>query len=99
MDEATVRRTHVGVMCQECAFKQSLAETRMRAGGLTPAATASVQGDSLMIGLVAGLLCGIVGLVVVLVVGRGPEMKRGALFGFVIQVALGLAFRVMTHGR
>lgn len=47
-------------------------------------------------GLIAGLCCGILGFLVVQVAAKGTETKRGARWGFMIQLALGLAVRVFA---
>jgi hypothetical protein len=95
MDEASTRRTKFGVMCMECAFKQSLAETRMRATGVSSGTdAANSPNDSLLLGGVIGLVCGIIGLIAVLILGKGTNMKRGALYGFLIQATLGLFWRL-----
>ena len=47
-------------------------------------------------GFLAGLVGGIIGLLIVRSVARGSETKRGALFGFCTQAGIGILVRVIA---
>ena len=49
-------------------------------------------------GFAAGFCCGIIGLVLVLVMAKGGETKKGAIIGFVTALILGVAMNCLFIG-
>jgi hypothetical protein len=47
-------------------------------------------------GLAAGLMCGVIGFGLVQLVAKGAETKRGARYGFMIQLGLGILIRILA---
>jgi len=45
--------------------------------------------------LAAGFFCGCIGLILVLVIAKGPATKKGAWIGFVIQAVIGVAMQLI----
>ena len=65
----------------------------MAGPGMMPA----VQG-SMGLGFLAGFLGGCIGLILVLIIAKGPETKRGAGIGFAVALVLGVILNVaMRH--
>ncbi len=85
MDNLTIRHTGQGTMCHECAFKMTLAETRARAQ--LDASPASTE-DGLMLGILLGFSAGCLALLLVLIFSRNSDLKRGALYGMLLQIVL-----------
>lgn len=50
---------------------------------------------SLPLGLLAGFFGGCIGLILVYVIAKGEQTKRGAAIGFVAQMAVGFALRAI----
>lgn len=90
MEEIDKRRTSTGVMCQECAFKQSLWQMRSRAARGPESAAES--NDNFWWGFLWGLFFNLFGVLIVLSFARGPNMKRGALFGFTFVALIVLCY-------
>jgi len=56
-----------------------------------------IQGST-GLGFLAGFLGGCIGLVLVLIIAKGPDTKKGAWIGFGIAAVLGIIFNVaMRH--
>ena len=50
---------------------------------------------NMALGALAGFFCGCIGLILVLVIAKGPKTKKGAWIGFVVQAVIGIVFRVI----
>jgi hypothetical protein len=46
-------------------------------------------------GLAAGFFCGCIGLILVLVIAKGPQTKKGAWIGFVVQAVIGVIMQLV----
>jgi hypothetical protein len=60
-----------------------------------PPGGVAVQG-SLGLGFCAGFFGGCIGLVLVYIIAKGPETKKGAAIGFGVQMVLGILLRVIA---
>jgi hypothetical protein len=94
-DPADFRSTDRGVICATCAFKLELEKTRQRTSG--SGGVHAVLGDSFMVGLVVGLLCGCFGLAWAYLTKRGPETKKGMALGFAIGTVMGIVGELMRR--
>lgn len=57
--------------------------------------TPATQG-SIPLGFLAGFFGGCIGLILVQVIAKGPDTKKGAWMGFVAGIAVGAVFRVIA---
>lgn len=48
----------------------------------------------MILGLLAGFFLGCIGLVLVMIIAKGQDTKRGAVIGFVTQVVVGAIIRL-----
>lgn len=65
----------------------------MGPGGYMPP---PVQG-SLPLGIVAGFFGGCIGLILVLIIAKGPQTKKGAWIGFAIGMVIGIIANVASR--
>ena len=52
---------------------------------------------NLFLGLLAGFFGSCIGLVLVLIIAKGPATKKGAIIGFVAQFVLGVVFNIIAR--
>jgi hypothetical protein len=50
---------------------------------------------SMGLGFLAGFFGGCIGLILVLIIAKGPQTKKGAGFGFAAQIVVGILLRVI----
>ena len=48
------------------------------------------------LGFAAGFFGGCIGFILVLAIAKGPDTKRGAKVGFIVQMVLGAIIRVIS---
>src|SRR5512146_3490071 len=91
-----VRRTDVGFVCSTCAFKVNYEKMRAQNQVMPGAAGGAVAAnDSLLLGLVIGMICGCFGVAWAFLWKTGPQTKKGVLYGFLIGTALGVFLELM----
>lgn len=54
----------------------------------------AVPKGNMILGLLAGFFLGCIGLVLVMIIAKGQDTKRGAVIGFVTQVVVGAIIRL-----
>ena len=65
----------------------------MGPGGYMPPVT---QG-SLPLGILAGFFGGCIGLILVLIIAKGPQTKKGAWIGFAVGMVLGIIANIASR--
>ncbi len=88
MNPANSHMTSQGAICQGCALQDAAASADV--GDLE----AMGHQGSLGLGLLAGVFGGCIGLVLVYLLAKGSETKKGAAIGFGIQAVLGILIRL-----
>ena len=65
----------------------------MGPGGYMPPVTAG----SLPLGIVAGFFGGCIGLILVLIIAKGPATKKGAWIGFAVGMVIGVIANIAAR--
>jgi len=91
LDERTGSYSSDGLICEECTDKVAIdAADGIEEGGY------EVEG-TLIGGLAAGFFGGCIGLILVMMIAKGKETKKGAKIGFGAAIAFNIIVRLLVE--